>query len=146
MATDLAERIHSWRGISSIRWRESVLGEAYHPFGGGNPFLARHIIHLAERICTWRGISSIWRRESVLGEAYHPFGGENPYLARHIIHLAERIRSWRGISSIWRGESARSEAYHPHQSSVVTSHQSPNHSFGHEPGPHGSVWAQTWPE
>ena len=29
----LAERIRSWRGISSIWQRESVLDEAYHPFG-----------------------------------------------------------------------------------------------------------------
>ncbi len=42
---------------SSAIWRrESILGEAYHPFGGENPFLARHIIHLAERIRSWRGI------------------------------------------------------------------------------------------
>ena len=29
----LAERIRSWRGISSIWQRESFFGEAYHPFG-----------------------------------------------------------------------------------------------------------------
>ncbi len=29
----LAERVHTWRGISPIWRRESILGEAYHPFG-----------------------------------------------------------------------------------------------------------------
>ena len=48
---------------SAIWQRESILGEAYHPLAGENPFLARHIIHLAERIRSWRGISSIWEHK-----------------------------------------------------------------------------------